>query len=102
MPCLQERTSPQHQRKQSFLPGLQPEISDQERDSRHDPRRRGGDLTTASRRKIFVIINPASGGWRPANLTGQIVASFRRSGLDHEIVETKKQGDATRIASLVD
>jgi YegS/Rv2252/BmrU family lipid kinase len=54
------------------------------------------------RRKVFVIVNPVSGGWRPGNIVRSIAAAFRQSGIDHEIVETKRPGDATRITSLVD
>jgi YegS/Rv2252/BmrU family lipid kinase len=60
------------------------------------------EMAARQGRKVFVIVNPVSGGWRPANTLGAVTAAFQQSGLDHEIVETKKSGDATRIAALVD
>lgn len=51
------------------------------------------------RTRFFAIVNPAAGGGRCAKLAPEALGRLRAAGLEIEVVETRKRGDATALAS---
>lgn len=47
---------------------------------------------------FFAIVNPAAGGGRSRKLLGPALDRLQAGGIDVQVAETKRAGDATRIA----
>ena len=48
--------------------------------------------------KFFAVVNPAAGGGRCGNLAPAALERVRQAGIDLEVVETNRPGDATALA----